>query len=81
MQCALCNGSICCHGIVQVKDNLYTCLEECGLSAQGHKPPVRSLPVYQGEVVAGCEVWSPVCDKCFKQKTQKGGIKDVVRQL
>jgi hypothetical protein len=77
MQCPLCGQPLCTHWAVQVKGDLFTCLA-CGRSAIGHKPPIYSLPVYEGKVVAGCEVWLPVCEDCLHQK-QKEGIENVVR--
>jgi len=73
MLCALCNQPICLHGMVQIKNDLHLCIE-CGASAQGHKPPVHSLPIYEGHVEASCEVWSPVCEACLLRESKKESI-------
>lgn len=66
MQCAICSGSICTHGIIHIIGDKLKCIE-CGKVGINQKPAVLSLPIYQGKLNRGSNVWSPVCDPCYNK--------------
>lgn len=64
MNCVLCSKTICNHGRLNVSGNNFTCLD-CGATANGQKPSIIILPIFESNYDMVRGIPSPVCANCY----------------
>ena len=68
MECKVCGKTVCAHSRLEVRDNVFVCLD-CEQTSVNTEPPQYALPFYNGEVDFRSKTYFKVCRNCYYEYT------------